>query len=152
MGAANRHLSRSIMHLSNSYQLHRERALKHFGIGRSDFDILFQLKVHGRPMYLGEIAKRSSKDRALIGRSAKHLAELGYIAFQENEFHKTKKDVVLTPAGEPVAEAVRNVTMEWENAIAAALGEQANAELLDALEVAMETTQQLLDSDSEDSE
>lgn len=109
-----RHISRYFGHIANQYQSYREQRLSDYGIGRSDFAILHQLALHERPMHLGEIAKRTRNDRALIGRSARHLEGLGYIAVQENPFHKTKKDVVLTEAGRPVAAAVRQATEDWE--------------------------------------
>lgn len=114
MEEAARHISRYFGHIANQYQAYREKRVSGYGIGRSDFNILHQLILHERPMHLGEIAKRTRTDRALIGRSAKHLLKLGYIAVQDNPFHKTKKDMVLTESGREVALAVKRATEEWE--------------------------------------
>lgn len=117
MGEGEQHISRYFGHIANQYQTYREKRLVEYGISRSDFAILHQLAIHERPMHLGEIAKRTRNDRALIGRSAKHLAALGYITVQDNPFHKTKKDVVLTEAGRPVALAVKRATEDWEREV-----------------------------------
>ena len=108
------HISRYFGHIASKYNAFREKRVAQFGVGRSDLPILHQLALHNRPMHLGEIAMRTMSDRALIGRAAKHLAELGYIAFQDNPFHKTKKDVVLTEAGRQVANEVLQATLDWE--------------------------------------
>lgn len=113
-GEGENHISRYFGHIANQYQAYREKRLAPYGIGRSDFPILHQLVIHERPMHLGEIAMRTKTDRALIGRSAKRLAETGLIAIQDNPFHKTKKDVVLTEKGREIARAVKQATLDWE--------------------------------------
>lgn len=114
MGEGENHISRYFGHIANQYQAYREKQLAPYGVGRGDFQILHQLILHERPMHLGEIAMRTKTDRALIGRSAKRLVEKELIVIQDNPFHKTKKDAVLTERGREIALALKQATLDWE--------------------------------------
>lgn len=117
MNDGEHHISRYFGHIANQYQSYREKRLAPFGIGKSDFAILHQLIIHDRPMHLGEISMRTKTDRALIGRSAKSLVERDLIVIQDNPFHKTKKDAVLTDEGRRVAIELQKATLDWEQIV-----------------------------------
>ncbi|MCI8424156.1 MAG: hypothetical protein HFJ72_00610 [Adlercreutzia sp.] len=117
------HFTRWLSHLYTLHHAYLTEALAPYGIKRSEIPIFIQLRKFGRPLCLGEIAKESNKDRGRIGIAAKRLEKLGYVEQIPNRFHKTKKDLRLTPEGEAVAEKLQSVLHEWTESLNARLPE-----------------------------
>ena len=139
------HFTRWLSHLYSLHQSYLMEALAPYGIKRGEIPIFVQLRKHDRPLCLGEIAKESNKDRGRIGMAAKRLEKLGFVEQIPNRFHKTKKDLRLTPEGEKVADDLQKALQIWTHELEMRLPEGMLAQFARDLKQVCDKAQEVSD-------
>ena len=111
-------VSRTLAIVDASYRKHAREVVERLGLNYSELPVtqaLLSLESRGVPKASQtEIANMTMRDKALVTRSVRSLAEKGLVETHVDATNGSRNDVHLTDEGREIAKKANDAIFEWE--------------------------------------